>query len=121
MKIQQAGWRLIVLTGVFSSLVGCAHAVNMQRLHEVKSAAIIAYNGEVDIREDKEGGGLGAMLSGAQGLSDVASADTTARRVDEAQKTYDALVEKLNKSLGWNVLPRDRVVNDPEVKKLFAD
>jgi hypothetical protein len=121
MKIQQAGWRLMVLAGAFSSLVGCAHAVNVQRLSQVKSAAIIAYNGEVDIREEKEGGSLGAMLSGAQGLTDVASAEVTARRVDEAQKTYDALVAKLNTGLGWNVLPREKVVNDPEVKKLFAD
>jgi|GEM_PF-5667495 len=115
--------RQLVTFFALASLVGCAHAVNVARLHTVKSAAIIAFNGEVDITETDPGskGGIGGALSGFQGLSDVGSAETQARRTVEGQTSYDALVAKLSQGLGWNVLPRAQVVANPEVQKLFAE
>jgi hypothetical protein len=106
------------------SLVGCAHAVNVDRISHVKTAAIIAYNGEVDIRDDRpeaQGSSISGALSGIQGLSDVASDETQARRVAEGQKTYDALVDKLSRGMGWSVLSRDQVTSNPAVQKLFAE
>lgn len=105
------------------SLIGCAHGPNMARLNQVKTAAIVGYGGEVDIREDRpemQGSSLGGMASAVQGLSDVSSPETAARRAEEGKSSYDVLAEKL-KSLGWTVLPRDQVTQNDEVKKLFAD
>lgn len=114
--------QLVALVGLVS-LVGCAHAVNVARLNQVKTAAIIAYTGEVDITDSRPGaqGGIGGGLSALQGMKDVGSDETKARRVEEGQKSYDALVAKLSQGLGWSILPREKVVADPVMQKLFAD
>jgi hypothetical protein len=104
-------------------LVGCAHkAPNFARLHQAKTAAIISYSGEVNITDPNQAGGSAtSAISAIQGMSDVVSEETEKRRLAQAEATYDVLVEKLSKGLGWTVLPRDAVTGHPSMKALYTE
>lgn len=118
-----AAGRLLFLA-VLASLVGCVRAgPNLNKLAAVKSAAIISYSGEVEVVDAyaQNGNTFTAMASAVQGMSDVASTETEARRLQEAQQTYDALVEKLGKGMGWTVASREAVTGNAVMQALYKE
>jgi hypothetical protein len=107
------------------AVTGCASVkVQHPRVDNVKTVAIVAYTGTVDMRtqdeKDGKGGGIGGMVNGIKGISEMASGELQNSRRTQAEQTYAMLSKKLAESNGWKVVERDAIAANAEYAKHLA-
>jgi hypothetical protein len=110
MKAMQAVTGLAVVLAVS----GCATvSVQKERLEKVKTVAIIGFTGQVAIQDsNKATGGIGGAINGIKGAVEVSSGEYRQRREQQAREVYGHLVDRLQQTMGWTVVDKDKVANN---------
>jgi hypothetical protein len=112
--------RSVVTVSSLLLLAACGgSSFQYQKISAAKKAAIIGFSGEVNLSDPNQQSGMSGMAGAFQGMKDLGSDETAARRQEQAEKTYDLVADKLGTALGWSVAKRDAVTGDAEVSTLF--
>ncbi len=112
--------------GLFGALAilgatGCATLkVQRPRVDNVKTVAIVAYTGTVDMRtnDEKNGqGGIAGSINAIKGISELASGEIQKSRLAQAEQGYALLAKKLSEANGWKVVEKEAIAANAEYAK----
>ena len=113
MKFQSL--RIVGLAALAWAAMGCATLrVNQEKVHAIKTVAIVGFVGVPDLKEGAESSNRGGNLFNAiSDMKDTFSGDLDKRRVAQAETVYAALAKHLEADMGWKVLETSALGADP--------
>ena len=65
-------------------------------------------------------GGIAGTINGIKGAVEVSSGEYKQRREQQAQEIYGHLVDRLQQTLGWTIVDKAQVANNPDYAKLVC-
>lgn len=118
--------RPLLLVALAALLLGSGCAtfnVQRTRLDGVKSAAVVGYEAFVELGKSSQprgqAGGIGNMINAANTMNELSSGEYTAKRIEQATKTYDMLLQHLTEGTGWDWMGREAVTSTPAYSQVF--
>lgn len=121
--------RSLILAFLLLAATGCASMrplkVQPQRLQQVRTVAIVGYDsylsqevkGQVEPTVWQE---LVLRSLAAQGTASATVSSTAQSLLGGESRNYDRLGARLEQALGWQVLPREKLTNDPVYARLLT-